>query len=267
MAESATASAADGLSLKDRQVATMAVQLMQDNPDMYKSVRFCYNYRLNALEAQLFVDKPVAEKAKMQCDAMPVDGSNTPATTTAPFKFDVPKDSLSVPAAASSPLHNSPWQVKKPKVNKVDRNAISARSGLQAPLVPAVPSTRAGAIAAATKRCASRSPSPDVALGESPPSDAASGEVKFKLGDRPEPDVPLDDPRWKAYIDKCETRQLAYEADRPRGGGDEDEESGSGSGGRGMVPCSEQDEDADWPTLMGFGKQKQRVKHTTSRPR
>ena len=257
--ESETVSAVDGLSLKDRQVATMAVQFMQDNPDLCKSLRFCYNSRLGALEAQLFVDKPFAEKAK-------VDASNTPATT-APFKFDVPKDTASVSAAASSPLRNSPWQVKKPRVNKVDRNALSGRSGLQAPLAPAVPSTRAGAVASAPKRCASRSPSPDVSSGETPPPDVASGEVEFKLGDRPEPDVPLDDPRWKAYIDKCEARQVAYEAERRCAVApcDPDEESASGSGGRGMVPCSEQDEDADWPTLIGLGKQ--RVEHNTSRPR
>ena len=60
---------------------------------------------------------------------------------------------------------------------------------------------------------------------------------------------------------------MAYEAERGCAPCDPDEESSrlSGSGGRGMVPCSEQDEDADWPTLIGLGKQ--RVKHNTSRPR
>ena len=86
-------------------------------------------------------------------------------------------------------------------------------------------------------------------LGESLPPDAASGsgEVKFKLGDRPTPDVPLDDPRWKRQEAACEADQ--------RGG----EESSSGSGDASMG--SSLQKDVDWPALIGLAAfSKQRVR-------
>ena len=70
-------------------------------------------------------------------------------------------------------------------------------------------------------------PAPELFAEVSPPPE-------FKLGDRPEPDVPEDDPRWQAYIDKCEARQAAYLAGK--------DESESSSGFR--------VEDVDWPALL-----------------
>ena len=273
--ESATVSAVDGLTPKDMGLLERAVQFAKNNPGMIDSVRMCNNTKMcsgGVVEVQIFFTKPAktqtapsfAEKAKTDA-SMPIaefaekakiDASNTPG----PFKFDVLDStasvSTSVSVAASSPLRSALSQVRNAKVVKVVKNALSARSGGSEPQAPSpmVPSTRTigaltGIVTPSPKRCASRSPSPDAMLGESLPPDAASGsgEVKFKLGDRPTPDVPLDDPRWKRQEAACEADQ--------RGG----EESSSGSGDASMG--SSLQKDVDWPALIGLAAfSKQRVR-------